>query len=167
MTNDHKIEFDIVFFEWDKSNSFAVNLLVVTLQIGVKYLIVGLRCHAYAFAQNQQYFNIFCVWNITAQTDSVYLLGIIWRITAANLNGRIRIKFCRNVGLSQILCIKMLAPSAKWALNGGEKSGSFCNEYNEFAFLCNGTDQHEIWGGGNVNRCAVLNLNRRILKIYP
>jgi len=39
-----------------KSNSFAVNLPVVTLQIAVKYLIVGLRCHAYVhvFAQNQQ-----------------------------------------------------------------------------------------------------------------
>jgi len=36
-------------------------LLVQTLQIGVKYLIVSLPCHAYVFAQNQQYFNIFCL----------------------------------------------------------------------------------------------------------
>ena len=42
------------FSECDKSNSFAVNLLVVTLQTGVKYLIVGLCCHAYVFSQNQQ-----------------------------------------------------------------------------------------------------------------
>jgi len=54
------------------------------------------------------------------------------------------------------------------APNGGEKSGSFCNGYNEFAFLCNGTDQHKIENSGeNVNRYPVLNLNRRILKIYP
>jgi len=26
---------------------------------------------------------------ITEQTDSVYLLGIIWRITPANLNGSV------------------------------------------------------------------------------
>jgi len=74
-------------------------------------------------------------------------------------------KFLQDVCQSQILRVKMLASWAKWAQNGSEKSGSFCNQYNEFAVLCNGTDQHEIWG--NVNRCPVLNLNRRILKIYP
>jgi len=51
------------------------------------------------------------------------------------------------VGWSQISRVKMLASWAKGAQNGGEKGGSFfCNGYNEFAFLCNGTNQHEIRG---------------------
>jgi len=37
--------------------------------------------------------------------------------------------------------------------------GVFCSGYNELAFLCNGTDWHEI-REKNVNRCHVLNLNR-------
>jgi len=37
---------------------------------------------------------------------------------------------------------------------------------NELAFLCNGIDRHEI-RAENVNRCALLNFNRRILKIFP
>jgi len=55
-------------------------------------------------------------------------------------------KILQDVGRSQFSPVKMLAPWAKWAQNGGEKSGSFCNGYNEFAFLCNRTDQHEIRG---------------------
>jgi len=50
------------------------------------------------------------------------------------------------VGRTQISCAKILEPWAKGSQNGGEKSGSFfCNGYNELAFLCNGTDRHEIW----------------------
>ena len=55
-------------------------------------------------------------------------------------------KILQDVDQSQILRVKMLVPWAKWAQNGGEKSGSFCNGYNEFALLCNRTDQHEIRG---------------------
>ena len=40
-----------------------------------------------------------------------------------------------------------------------------CNGYSELAFLCNGTDRREIQE--NVNRCPLLYVNRRILKIFP
>jgi len=42
----------------------------------------------------------------------------------------------------------------------------FRNGYSELAFLCNGTDGHEI-RAKNVSRCHLLNLNRRIPKIFP
>jgi len=45
-----------------------------------------------------------------------------------------------------------------------EKDGCFCNAYTELVFLCNGTDRHEI--RENVNRCALLNLNTKILKVF-
>jgi len=38
-----------------------------------------------------------------------------------------------------------------------EKVNVFCNGYNELAFLCNVTDQHEIQVK-NVNRCLLLNV---------
>jgi len=38
--------------------------------------------------------------------------------------------------------------------------------YTELAFLCSGTDRHEIWAK-NVNRVSSIKLNRRILKIFP
>ena len=47
---------------------------------------VGLRCHAYVFAQSQQYLIFLSAYEPTVQTDSIYLIGIIWRITPANLN---------------------------------------------------------------------------------
>jgi len=59
--------------------------------------------------------------------------------------------------------VKILALCAKGVQNGGKKGGVFCSRYNEVVFLCNGTDHHEI--RKNVNRCALLNLNRRIRKI--
>jgi len=66
------------------------------------------------------------------------------------------------VGRTQISRVKILAPRAKAAQNGGEKSGCyfFRNGYNGLAFLCNGTDQHDI-RVKNVNRCAPLNVNRK------
>jgi len=55
--------------------------------------------------------------------------------------------------------VKIGAPCAKGAQNGGENGGSFfCNGYNELAFPSNGTDRHKI-RAKNVNRYAVLNLN--------
>jgi len=39
-----------------------------------------------------------------------------------------------------------------------------CKGYNEVAFLCNGTNRHEI--RENVNRCVLLNLSSGILKIF-
>ena len=39
-------------------------------------------------------------------------------------------------------------------------------EYNEVAFLCNGTDRHEI-PAENVNWCALSNLDRKISDIPP
>ena len=39
---------------------------------------------------------------------------------------------------------KIWAPLAKGTQNGGEKVSVFCKEYNAVAFLCNGTDWHEI-----------------------
>jgi len=44
------------------------------------------------------------------------------------------------------------------------KKVCFCNWYNELVFLCNGTYRHEL-REKNVNRCPLLNPNRRILKI--
>ena len=41
-------------------------------------------------------------------------------------------KILHDVSRSQISRVKMLAPWAKWAQNGSEKSGNFCNGYNEF-----------------------------------
>jgi len=41
-------------------------------------------------------------------------------------------KILHDVSRSQISRVKMLAPWAKWAQNGGEKSGNFCNGYNEY-----------------------------------
>ena len=38
--------------------------------------------------------------------------------------------------------------------------------YTELAFLCSGTDRHEIWAK-NVNGVSSIKLNRRILKIFP
>jgi len=49
----------------------------------------------------------------------------------------------KNVGRTQIARVKIWAPWAKGAQNGGEK-WVFCKKYNEVSFLCNGTDQHEI-----------------------
>jgi len=59
---------------------------------------------------------------------------------------------------TQIPRVKILAPSAA-------KRWVFCNGYNKVAVLYNGTDRHEI-REKNVNRCALLNLNRRILKTF-
>jgi len=39
-----------------------------------------------------------------------------------------------------------------------QKVGEY--KYNELVFLCHGTQRHEI-------RCALSNLSRRILKIFP
>jgi len=69
------------------------------------------------------------------------------------------------VGQTQISCVKILAPWAKGAQNGGEKGGSFCNEYNELAFFVVG--QIGMKFGENVNHCPLLNLNWRVLKICP
>jgi len=68
------------------------------------------------------------------------------------------------VGQTQISHVKILAfepKGAKWLRKGGR----FCNGYNELAFLCIRTDRHEF--REKVNRCPLLNLNRRILKIFP
>jgi len=46
------------------------------------------------------------------------------------------------------------------------EKGVFCNWHNEVVFLCNGTYRHEIQAK-KVIRCALLNLNIRILKIFP
>jgi len=46
------------------------------------------------------------------------------------------------------------------------KNGCFCDGSKELAFLCKGTDQHEIQAK-NVNRCMLLSLNRTVLKIFP
>jgi len=48
----------------------------------------------------------------------------------------------------------------------GEKKRVFCDGSKELAFLCNGTDQHEIQAK-NVNRCMLLSVNRTVLKIFP
>jgi len=45
------------------------------------------------------------------------------------------------------------------------KGARFCNGYNELAFLCNGTDGHEI-RTKNVNRRALVNLNRKFRKFF-
>jgi len=45
-----------------------------------------------------------------------------------------------------------------------KKVGVFCNWYSELAFLCNGTDQHEIWAKTSIG--VLLNLDGRILKIF-
>ena len=47
------------------------------------------------------------------------------------------------VGRTQISRVKILTPCAKEAQSGGER-WVFCEGYIEFAFLCNGTDRHEI-----------------------
>jgi len=41
-----------------------------------------------------------------------------------------------------------------------------CVAFQNVAFLCNGTDRHEI-RTKSINQCAVLNLNGTILKIFP
>ena len=61
--------------------------------------------------------------------------------------------------------VKILAPRAKGVQNGGKKVHVLCNGYNELAFLCNGADRHEILSK-TINLCALLNLKRRILKIF-
>jgi len=69
------------------------------------------------------------------------------------------------VGWAEIWRINILASWAKGPQNGGEKMSVFVTGTTELAFLCNGTDRHEI--RENVNRYALLDLNRRILKIFP
>ena len=46
-----------------------------------------------------------------------------------------------------------------------KKVGVSCNGYSEVVFLFNRTDWREI-PAKNVNQCALLKLNRRILKIF-
>ena len=70
------------------------------------------------------------------------------------------------VGRTQISRVETFAPWAKGGKVTVKRVGVFCNEYNELAFLCNGTDRHEI-RTKNVNRCPLLNLSRRILKTCP
>jgi len=45
---------------------------------------------------------------------------------------------------AQMSCVKILAPGAKGAQNGGEKVVISVTGYNELVFLCNGTPRHEI-----------------------
>jgi len=84
------------------------------------------------------------------------------------------------IGRTHTSRVKILAPWAKGAQNGGEKSGCFCNGYNSLAFLCNVTDGDVFFcpsfilvtdryetRAKNVNRCPLLNLNRKILTIFP
>ena len=63
--------------------------------------------------------------------------------------------------------LKFLRPAwAKDAQNDGENGRVFFNGYNELALLCNGTvhvDRYEILAK-TVSRCALMNLNRRLLK---
>jgi len=59
--------------------------------------------------------------------------------------------------------LKIWHPGPK-VQNGGENE-FFCSWYNELAFLCNGTYRHEI-GTKNVNRSPLLDVNRRIMKIF-
>ena len=57
-------------------------------------------------------------------------------------------KILQDVGRSQISRNKMLAPWANGRKMAVRRVGVFATgkSYSEFAFLCNGTDQHEIRG---------------------
>ena len=69
------------------------------------------------------------------------------------------------VGRKHISRVKILAPWAKERKMAAKRS-VFCNGYNKLAFLCNWTHRHEI-RANNVNQCALLNLNKKILKFFP
>jgi len=49
--------------------------------------------------------------------------------------------------------LKFWRPGPKWRKMAAKKVHVFCNGDNELAFLCNGTDQHEI-PAKNVNRVS-------------
>ena len=94
-----------------------------------------------------------------ARQRNMYLLKIGFsRITPANIFGLNFTSICR---LNSNLTLW-----AKGAQNGGEKGTCFfCNGYSELAFFV--TEQIGMKFGKNVNLYALLNLNRRILKIFP
>jgi len=61
----------------------------------------------------------------------------------ANKSGKIRIEFYRHM-LNTNLVLKFWRPGPKGREMAVNRVGVFCNRYNELAFLCNGTDRHEI-----------------------
>jgi len=67
------------------------------------------------------------------------------------------------VGRTQISRVKILVPWVKGVQNGGENVGVFVAG-NLYVFV---TGEIGMKFGKNVNRCPLLNLNRRILKLFP
>jgi len=61
--------------------------------------------------------------------------------------------------------LKFLAPWVKWAQNGGEKVEIFVTGTMEFFFLVTGQIGMKF-GKTKLNRYALLDLNKRILKIF-
>jgi len=67
------------------------------------------------------------------------------------------------VGQTEISYVKNFGP---WSKGVSRKVSVFCNRYNEVVFL--GNEQISMkFGQKSVNWCALLNLNRRIQKIFP
>jgi len=83
----------------------------------------------------QMHDSVICIWSKSAFHE-------LLRQTATDPDKILQVY----VGRTQISCVKILAPWAKGAQNGGEKGGSFfCNGYNELAFFVAGHMVMKFW----------------------
>jgi len=63
--------------------------------------------------------------------------------------------------------LKFWRPGPKGRKMAAKKVGVFCNGCSEVVFIRIGMDRHEIRAKNVNRRCALSNLNSRILKIFP